>query len=98
MNLSEIQLSAVQEAMNQMMGSAATSMSTIFNQKVDISPPSIDLMNFSQNEGTDNIPDDDLLVKISFRLSIGELIDSNIMQLLPLNFGKKIVKSLMGGV
>ena len=94
--LGEIQLSAVQEAMNQMMGSAATSMSTVFNQKVDISPPTIDLMNISQNEGTDNIPDDDLLVKISFRLRIGELIDSNLMQLLPLNFSKKIVKSLMG--
>ncbi|MEG0386299.1 MAG: flagellar motor switch phosphatase FliY, partial [Solibacillus sp.] len=75
-----------------------TSMSTVFNQKVDISPPSIDLMNFSQNEGTDNIPDDDLLVKISFRLRIGELIDSNLMQLLPLKFSKKIVKSLMGEV
>lgn len=94
--LGEIQLSAVQEAMNQMMGSAATSMSTVFNQKVDISPPTIDLMNISQNEGTDNIPDDDLLVRISFRLRIGELIDSNLMQLLPLNFSKKIVKSLMG--
>ena len=94
--LGEIQLSAVQEAMNQMMGSAATSMSTVFNQKVDISPPSIDLMNISNNEGRDNIPDEDLLVKISFRLRIGELIDSNLMQLLPLNFSKKIVKSLMG--
>lgn len=94
--LSEIQLSAVQEAMNQMMGSAATSMSTVFNQKVDISPPTIDLLNISQNEGTDNIPDDELLVKISFRLRIGELIDSNLMQLLPLKFSKKIVKSLMG--
>ncbi|MCT6923556.1 flagellar motor switch phosphatase FliY [Metasolibacillus sp.] len=94
--LGEIQLSAVQEAMNQMMGSAATSMSTIFNQKVDISPPTIDLMNISQNEGKDNLPDDDLLVRVSFKLRIGELIDSNIMQLLPLNFSKKIVKSLMG--
>ena len=45
MDLGEIHLSAVQEAMNQMMGSAATSMSTLFNKKVDISPPSIDLMN-----------------------------------------------------
>lgn len=94
--LGEIQLSAVQEAMNQMMGSAATSMSTMFNQKVDISPPTIDLMNISQDEGRDNIPEEDLLVKISFRLRIGELIDSNLMQLLPLNFSKKIVKSLMG--
>ena len=44
MDLGEIHLSAVQEAMNQMMGSAATSMSTLFNKKVDISPPTIDLM------------------------------------------------------
>ncbi|KQL35523.1 flagellar motor switch protein FliN [Psychrobacillus sp. FJAT-21963] len=95
-NMSEIQLSAVQEAMNQMMGSAATSMSTVFNKKVDISPPSIDLMNLEVDEGTEAIPNDDLLIKISFRLKVGDLIDSNIMQLLPLEFGLKLVKSLMG--
>ncbi|MFE3574975.1 flagellar motor switch phosphatase FliY [Lysinibacillus sp. NPDC059133] len=95
-DLGEIQLSAVQEAMNQMMGSAATSMSTVFNKKVDISPPTIDLMNISQNEGRENIPEDDLLVKVSFRLRIGNLIDSNIMQLLPLKFSQNIVKSLLG--
>jgi flagellar motor switch protein FliN/FliY len=93
--LGEIHLSAVQEAMNQMMGSAATSMSTIFNKKVDISPPSIDLMNISKNEGRDNIPEEDLLVKVSFRLKIGTLIDSDIMQLLPLGFSKKLVNQLM---
>ncbi|GLC87391.1 flagellar motor switch phosphatase FliY [Lysinibacillus piscis] len=95
-DLGEIQLSAVQEAMNQMMGSAATSMSTVFNKKVDISPPSIDLMNISQDEGRENIPEDDLLVKVSFRLKIGNLIDSNLMQLLPLKFSQNIVKSLLG--
>nr|WP_106784212.1 flagellar motor switch phosphatase FliY [Lysinibacillus timonensis] len=95
-DLGEIQLSAVQEAMNQMMGSAATSMSTIFNKKVDISPPSIDLLNISQDEGRETLPDEDLLVKVSFRLKIGELIDSNIMQLLPLKFSKDIVKTLLG--
>lgn len=95
-DLSEIQLSAVQEAMNQMMGSAATSMSTVFNKKVDISPPSIDLLNFKDEEGLDKLPEDDLLVKVSFRLKIGELIDSNIMQLLPLKFSQKLVRGLMG--
>ncbi|MGX9133672.1 flagellar motor switch phosphatase FliY [Rummeliibacillus sp. JY-2-4R] len=93
--LNEIHLSAVQEAMNQMMGSAATSMSTIFNKKVDISPPTIDLMNISNNVGTDKIPQDELLAKISFRLKIGNLIDSNIMQLLPLEFSKSLVHQLM---
>ena len=94
--LGEIQLSAVQEAMNQMMGSAATSMSTVFNQKVDISPPSIDLMNIALNQGKNNIPEDDYLVRVSFRLKIGDLIDSKLMQLLQLKFSKKIVRSLMG--
>ncbi len=93
--LGEIHLSAVQEAMNQMMGSAATSMSTIFNKKVDISPPSIDLMNIRENEGSENIPEDDLLVRVSFRLRIGELIDSNIMQLLPLKFSQTLVEELL---
>lgn len=93
--LDEIQLSAVQEAMNQMMGSAATSMSTIFNKKVDISPPSIDLLNIHTGQGEDSIPPDNLLVKVSFRLRIGDLIDSNIMQLLPVKFAKDLVSELM---
>ncbi len=49
--LSEMHISAVQEAMNQMMGSASTSMSTIFNKKVDISPPGIDLMDLKSMKG-----------------------------------------------
>ncbi|MFB5281453.1 flagellar motor switch phosphatase FliY [Peribacillus sp. Hz7] len=96
-DLGEIQLSAVQEAMNQMMGSAATSMSTIFSKRVDISPPSIDLLDMVNGEGEKSIPNEDPLVKISFRLRVGELIDSNIMQLLPLPFAKGLVDELMGG-
>ncbi|WP_050614786.1 flagellar motor switch phosphatase FliY [Bacillus testis] len=95
--LGEIQLSAVQEAMNQMMGSAATSMSTIFNKKVDISPPSIDLLNIEAGQGEESIPPDSLLVKISFRLKIGNLIDSSIMQLLPVKFAKELVGELLNG-
>ncbi|RSK27036.1 flagellar motor switch phosphatase FliY [Bacillus sp. HMF5848] len=94
--LNEIQLSAVQEAMNQMMGSAATSMSTIFNKRVDISPPSIDLLNIKQGEGTETIPNNDYLVKVSFRLRVGSLIDSDIMQLLPMDFAKALVEDLLG--
>ncbi|AXI01256.1 flagellar motor switch phosphatase FliY [Sporosarcina sp. PTS2304] len=94
--LGDIHLSAVQEAMNQMMGSSATSMSTIFNKKVDISPPTIDLMNIQLDQGTEHIPAHNLLIRVSFNLKVGELIDSNIMQLFPLEFGKKLVSSLMG--
>ncbi|GED24583.1 hypothetical protein BAG01nite_06850 [Brevibacillus agri] len=99
--MSELHISAVQEAMNQMMGSAATSMSTIFNQFINITPPGIDVMDLAQGKGGDSFSDDDSpLVKVSFRLKVGEhgeLIDSNIMQLLPLSFAKKMIDRLVGG-
>ena len=50
--INELQLSAVQEAMNQMMGNAATSMSTVFQKRVDISPPTLDLLNIPEGQGT----------------------------------------------
>lgn len=93
--MDEIQLSAVQEAMNQMMGSAATSMSTIFNKRVDISPPTINILDMANGQGSNQLLNEDLLVKVSFRIRVGELIDSNIMQLLPLNFSKELVDELM---
>ncbi|MGM7720380.1 flagellar motor switch phosphatase FliY [Metabacillus sp. Hm71] len=93
--LGEIQISAVQEAMNQMMGSAATSMSTIFNKKVDISPPSVELLDVNQSDDTPEVVNDELLVQVSFHLKIGTLIDSNIMQLLPLYFAKNLIEELI---
>lgn len=95
--LNEIHISAVQEAMNQMMGSSATSMSTIFNRLVNISPPAIDILDVSKGDGVGNLPPVDVFIKVSFRLTIGDLIDSTIMQLLPVSFAKEMVATLMGG-
>lgn len=89
--LSELHISAVQEAMNQMMGTAATSMSTIFNKRVDISPPGIHDLGQDKAYSADNY-----LVTVSFRLKVGELIDSNIMQIIPLAFAKSMINSLLG--
>jgi flagellar motor switch protein FliN/FliY len=91
----DLHISAVQEAMNQMMGSASTSMSTVFDKKVDISPPSIDLLYVEEGQGTNTIPDEEILVKVSFRIKIGDLIDSNIMQLVPVDFAKELVEELL---
>lgn len=95
--LNEIHISAVQEAMNQMMGSSATSMSTIFNRFVNISPPGIDILNMSNGNGVSSLPPDETLIKVSFRLIIGDLIDSTIMQLLTVKFSKDMVDSLING-
>lgn len=95
--LNEIHISAVQEAMNQMMGSSATSMSTIFNRFVNISPPAIDILDVSNGDGVRNLPMEETLVKVSFRLKIGDLIDSTIMQLITVEFAKSMVDMLLGG-
>ncbi|MEC0091397.1 flagellar motor switch phosphatase FliY [Paenibacillus macquariensis] len=95
--LNEIHISAVQEAMNQMMGSSATSMSTLFNRFVNISPPGINILDIESGEGMSSIPSEETLIKISFRLTIGDLIDSTIMQLLTVSFAKEMVRILISG-
>lgn len=95
--LNEIHISAVQEAMNQMMGSSATSMSTIFNRFVNISPPAIDILDVASGDGVSNLPMEETLIKVSFRLLIGDLIDSTIMQLITIDFAKSMVEMLLGG-
>lgn len=89
--LSDLHLSAIGEAMNQMMGSSATSMSSMFNRKIDISPPVANLVEmYSDNEY--DLPDflKGKFVVVSFRMTIGTLIDSNIMQLYPIDFAHEL--------
>ncbi|MFD2171348.1 flagellar motor switch phosphatase FliY [Tumebacillus lipolyticus] len=96
--LNELHLSAVAEAMNQMMGSASTSMSTIFDMLVNITPPDVDVMDFDKKESVSLFPKDEVLIKISFRLIVGDLIDSHIMQLVPISFAKDMINKLTGGI
>ena len=96
--LNEIHMSAVGEAMNQMMGTVATSLSTMFNKKIDISPPKVSLIDLATEEKmTDLMRNDEPVAKISFRMEVDGLIDSEIMQILPLNVAKEMVSFLMGG-
>lgn len=94
--LSEIELSAVSEAMNQMIGSAATSMATMFAREINISPPESKIWDDKTQKLAQNITDDENVVLVSFKLTIGELVDSKIMQVLPLTTAKKIVSIMMG--
>lgn len=92
--LSELHLSAIGEAMNQMMGSAATSMSSMFNRKIDISPPTANVIETYSDTSMDTIPDflKNKFVLVAFRMQIGDLIDSEIMQLYPIDFAKELLK------
>lgn len=90
-DITSLHLSAVAEAMNQMTANSATAMSKIFDKKVDISPPTVQSIIIE----TFNFPDDildDLFVKIKFRMRIGNLVDSTIMQLYPFDLAHSIYK------
>ncbi len=94
--LGELHLSAISEAMNQMMGSAATSLSSMLDKMIDISPPSADLIDLKDTLDGRDI--DEFLasefVKISFKMEIGDLVNSEIMQLYPFSFAKEMCTGL----
>ncbi|MBX4262491.1 flagellar motor switch phosphatase FliY [Clostridium estertheticum] len=94
--LSEIELSAVSEAMNQMIGSAATSMATMFAREVNISPPQSKIWDEGTSPLNDDIGEDEQVVQVAFKMTIGTLVDSVIMQVLPIETAKKIVSIMMG--
>lgn len=95
--LGELHLSAICEAMNQMMGSASTSMSSMINEMVDISPPTATRVDFGEE-----FPEefktliDQTFVQVSFRMEVGDLVDSQIMQLYPMGFARRIYEQFKG--
>ncbi len=96
--LNDLHLSAISEAMNQMIGSSSTSLSEMLGKKVDISPPEayhdqIADLDYSQFGVTKS----DQVVKIAFRMTVGDLIDSEIMQVLPLQVAKQMISTIMNG-
>ncbi len=91
--LTDIHLSAISEAMNQMIGSSSTSMSQMFNKKIDISPPTASKLS---DELKETLEKNGNIVKVSFRIQVEEnLIDSELMQILPINFAKELVSNLL---
>ena len=91
-------LSAISEAMNQMMGAASTSLSEMLGGKIDITPPKVSRVNFKGDRLDPDIlePTQEIMCT-SFRMRVGNLIDSEIMQILPIEFARKLIDKIMGG-
>ncbi len=96
--ISDLHLSAISEAMNQMIGSSSTSLATMFNKKIDISPPRAFTIDFQGNVDIEEFQSEEKIVRISFKMEIGDIIDSEIMQILPIDFAKDLVDNLLGGM
>lgn len=96
--ISDLHLSAIGEAMNQMIGSSSTSLSTMFNKRIDISPPQAFILYFQNFNELELFDPKEKVVKIAFRMEIGNIIDSEIMQLIPIKFAKDLVNNLMSNM
>lgn len=92
--LDEIRLSALGEIMNQMMGSAATSMSEMLGTSVTIAPPKLFEVRFADTK-LDNILEDDEIVKISFKMVVEDIINSEIMQIMSKDYAIKFAGKLL---
>lgn len=100
--LSEMDVSAASEAMNMMIGSASTSLAQMFSMSVNISPPkSTVLQEVGGTQVEDALPevgDADNLVVVSFDLTIGDLVDTDIMQVLSVDTAKEEAALLLQGL
>ncbi len=97
--LSELHLSAISEAMNQMMGSASTSISSMIEAKVDITPPNATVIDMTTVEDAGKIASflTKDFVKVSFKMTVGDLVDSELMQLYPIEFARSLYRKFVGG-
>ena len=97
--ISDLHLSAISEAMNQMMGASATSLSSMLNKMVDISPPTATLTDLATIDAGDI---DEFLksnfVRIAFKMEIGTLVDSEMMQLYPISLAKEMCGSVLNNM
>jgi flagellar motor switch protein FliN/FliY len=94
-DITDMHLSAIGEVMNQMMGSACTSLSTMLYKNILISPPNTFVMDFSSEFPYAIFDSDEQIVNITFRMVVEGLIDSYMMQLLPIDFAKELLDKLL---
>ena len=95
--LTDLHLSAIGEAMNQMMGSASTSLSSMLEKKVDITPPVASIVDMPEVIDGGDIAEflKSRFVKVSFRMVIDDLVDSELMQLYPFDFARDLYEQFM---
>lgn len=94
----EMNISAVCEVMNQMMGAAATALSEIIDTTVDISTPEA-IVEDSQKLISDlyDVNGDENVVSIKFNLTIDGVINSEFISVLTINLAKEMAEKMMAG-
>lgn len=93
----EMNISAVCEIMNQMMGASATTLSEILNTPTDISTPeAIVIDSIDDILKINNIEEDQTVCAISFDLTIDDLINSHFITMLTIDLANEMADKMLG--
>lgn len=96
MSLGEMELSAIGEALNQMIGKASTAMSSMFNLRVEIAPPRTSVLDLNDKMEVNRLfSEDRTIVRVQFRLVIEKLVDSRVMLVIPFDFAREMAHALL---
>jgi len=92
--LDEMAISAASEAMNQMMGATATALADLLEgTRVDIAPPRFTLLGPDDDPSVADVPDVPV-VALSTTMAVGDALTTDLVQLLPFDFGRQLVERL----
>ncbi len=91
--LNELNLSAICEVMNMMMGASATALSEFLGEVVDISTPEAFSIDDIQGFKDDCFGGEQEKVVISFDLKIEDYVESEFMNMMPVKLAKKLVSA-----
>ncbi len=96
--INELNLSAISEVMNQMMGAASTAMSDFLGEMVNISTPeAFEIENVNELVGT-YFPSEGTLVVVRFQLTIEDAVESEFMSALSVDLVREMLKGFgIGG-
>lgn len=93
--LDEISLSAIREVMNQMVGSSATSLASLLHKTINISTPASRRIVIGEDNLSSIFQRGDIVLKIAFKMEIENLLTSEIMQVLPIDFSRTLANELL---
>lgn len=93
----ELNISAVSEVMNQMMGASSTALSDFLGMSIDISTPTPYILSEINIADLQNYEQTDMVAAINFDLTIDGVIKSEFISVLDINLAATLADRVLGG-
>ena len=91
----EMNISAVCEVMNQMMGASATALSELISTPIDISTPQAEVSKESTGVNPYGIPPEDNVCVVRFKLTIDNVINSEFISVMTIELAKEMAQKMI---